>query len=347
MAFLIAGPLLALLLAGVMYQRAGMARNRRQYAAPGVMVPAGGHRLHVDCRGQGMPAVVLESGIGASSLNWALVAPAVATFTGVCTYDRAGLGWSDPPSSPRTFDAIVDDLSVMLDKGVAAGPRVLVGHSFGSFVVSALAMRRPDRVAGVVLVDPALEWLTASAEHQRLLRGGRLLSRLGALLAHVGVVRAALALLTGGAPGAPRQFVKIFGATAAGTLGRIVGEVRKFPPELHPVVQAHWCNPKCFRALGEYLLTLERDAPLMADVAVPADIPVVVISSAEQPPLQLEAHRQLAARSRDGRHLVATRGGHWVQLDEPELVVSAIRTIVDSCRHGSGLEAQGSETRPI
>ena len=162
---------------------------------------------------------------------------------------------------PWSFDRIVDDLCALVDH---VGPRqkyVLVGHSFGSFVVRAFAMRRPEQVAGLVLVDPATEWLTTTEQRTRLLRGGRQLSRVGALLAHLGVVRACLALLTGGAPGAPRHFVKIFGPTAAHTLERLVGEVRKLPPELHPTVRAIWCQPKCFHAMADHLSVLERDGP--------------------------------------------------------------------------------------
>ena len=104
---------------------------------------------------------------------------------------------------------------------------VLVGHSLGSFVVRVYAVRHPERVGGLVLVDPAIEWLTTTPRRARLLWGGRQLSRIGVLLAHLGVVRACLALLTGGAPGAPRRFVRIFGPTTAQTLERLVGEVTK------------------------------------------------------------------------------------------------------------------------
>jgi pimeloyl-ACP methyl ester carboxylesterase len=146
------------------------------------------------------------------------------------------------------------------------------------------------------------------------------------------VVRACLSLLTGGAPKAPRQFVKLFGPTAARTLERLVGEVRKLPQHLHPVVQSIWSEPKCFRAMEQHLRTLERDASAIANVAVPAGIPVTVISSADQPAGQLEAHRGLAATSDHGQHVVASRGAHWVQFDEPELVVQAIERLVRSHR---------------
>jgi pimeloyl-ACP methyl ester carboxylesterase len=317
---------------GILYQQVGLARQRRQFAPPGRLLLVNGHRLHVACRGHGRPVVLFESGIAASSLSWAHVVPQVAEIARACTYDRAGLGWSDAPSCPRTFGRIVDDLAAVLEHTAPGERYVLVGHSFGSFVVIAFAVRHPDRVAGLVLVDPAVEWLSSTPHQAHLLWGGRQLSRIGALLAHVGVVRACLALLRGGAPGAPRRFVKIFGPTAAATLERLVGEVRKLPPDIHPLVQAHWCQPKCFRAMGDYLLTLQRDAALIAGLTPPPGVPVAVISSADQTAAQRELHGTLASASARGRHVTATRGAHWVQFDEPDLVAGVIRDVVLSAR---------------
>jgi pimeloyl-ACP methyl ester carboxylesterase len=321
-----------LVAAGALYQRVGLTRHRRQFAPPGQLIAVGGHRLHMTCQGAGTPSVLLESGVAASSLSWAHVQPAVAAFTRVCAYDRAGLGWSEAPSCPRSFERIVDELCTLADHIGPGQKYVLAGHSFGSFVVRAFAMRRPEQVAGLVLVDPATEWLTMTAQRARLLWGGRQMSRVGALLAHLGVVRACLALLTGGAPGAPRQFVKIFGPTTAHTLERLVGEVRKLPPELHPTVRALWCEPKCFHSMGDHLLTLQRDIPLIAKVEVHRDIPVVVISSVNQPAEQLAAHRRLAHASDHGRHVIASQSAHWVQFDEPELIIGAIKDLVGSHR---------------
>jgi pimeloyl-ACP methyl ester carboxylesterase len=319
-----------LLAAGAVYQRLGLRRAHRQHAPPGVLIDVGGHRLHATCTGHGSPLVLLESGVAASSLSWAVVQPAVATFTRVCAYDRAGLAWSDAPSCPRTFARIVDELGSVLAHVAPRERYVLVGHSFGSFVVRAYAARHPDRVAGIVLVDPAVEWLTMTPERRRLLWGGRQLSRVGALLTHLGVVRACLALLTGGAPAAPRRFVKVFGPTAAGTLERLVGEVRKLPPGVHPIVQALWCQPKCFHAIVDHLAALERDGESMSTTNPPREIPVVVISSGSQPREWLAAHRALADASTHGRHLIAARSAHWVQFDEPDLVVDVIRDLVES-----------------
>ena len=173
-----------------------------------------------------------------------------------------------------------------------------------------------------------MEWVDRAPTQAGLLRRARLASVLGAFLARIGVVRASLALLTGGHPGAPRAFVKLLGPRAAGTLERLVGEVRKLPPELYPAVQAHWCQPKCFHAMADYLGVLQSEAATIAAAVPPADIPVVVISGSHQPASEIAAHRRLADASPHGRHLVATKSGHWILLDEPELIVDAVRTLI-------------------
>jgi pimeloyl-ACP methyl ester carboxylesterase len=275
---------------------------------------------------------LLESAIAASSLSWAVVQPAVAQFTRVCAYDRTGLGWSEASPGSKSVDRTLGELDAVLKHAGFGARSVLVGHSFGSLLVRAYAARHPAKVAGLVLIDPPMEWLTATADRAWMLRGGRSLSKLGALLAHAGVVRACLALLTRGAPGAPRRFVRIFGPATARTLERLVGEVRKLPPEIHPVVQALWCQPKCFHAMADHFSILEREPRALADASLPPSLPVVVISSGVQPPEQLAAHRALADSSKTGRHVIATASAHWVQFDQPHLVVSVIRDLVERTR---------------
>ena len=321
-----------IVLAGVLYQWAGSRRDRKRFERPGVLIDVGGHRLHVVCRGSGSPAVILESGIAASSLSWTVIQPEIARFATVCAYDRAGLAWSDAPSCPRTFSQIVNELAAVVAGVAPTGRCVLVGHSFGTFVVRGYAMSHPERILGLVLVDPPTEWLSLTRQRARMLSGARYLSRCGAWLARIGVVRGALTLLAGGRPAAPRRFAKMFGSTASQTLERLVGEVRKLPPAVHPLIQAHWSDPKCFYAMADYLEALQRERGLLSALETPREIPLVVISSGRQSAEQLAAHRALANHASDGRHVLASNSGHWIQFDEPDVIVRAVRELMERDR---------------
>jgi pimeloyl-ACP methyl ester carboxylesterase len=329
--------LFSLACAGALYQLIGARRNARRYLPPGRLFDVGGHRLHLVCAGHGGPPVVFESGIAASSLSWTRVLPEVAAFTQACAYDRAGLAWSDTPRRRNTFAQIVEDLRAVLAHASVPSPYVLVGHSFGCFVVCACASRYPREVAGLVLVDPpaASQWRAPARREARLLSGGIHFSRLGGLLARLGVVRACGALVAGGAPGAPRAFLRMFGPTATTTIERLVGEIAKLPPEVHPVVQAHWCQPKCFRAVADHLRVLREAAGFVASLASLPDVPLVTISSGALPPDRIDEHRAIARLSSSGRHVIAAGSGHWIQFDEPELIVTAIREVVAQVRRPS------------
>lgn len=318
--------------AGVAYQTIGGARDRRRFQPPGRLIDVSGRPLHAVVCGRGAPAVVLESAIAASSLSWSRVQPAVGRFTTVCAYDRPGLGWSAPPVEPLTLARVLEDLETLTTRVECRPPFVLVGHSFGAFVALAFAAAHPDRVAGLVLVDPPTDWIGMDRRQTYLLRGARQLSRLGALLARVGIVRACLALLTGGAPAAPRYFVKVFGPTTARTLERLVGEVRKLPPDVHPLVEAAWCQPKCFGAMAGYLRVFEEAAASAGRDRPAADVPLTVISGGDQPPAVVAAQRALADTSSLGRHVVAAKSGHWIPFDEPDLIVDAIQNVVTAIR---------------
>lgn len=126
-------------------------------------VDVGGHRLALDCRGRGLPVVVMDAGLGDSRITWDWVRPAVSALTRVCVYDRAGLGGSDPGPEPRTSGRIVEELRALLTRSATPGPYVLVGHSFGGMTVRLYASRHPTDVAGLVLVDPTPESYPARA----------------------------------------------------------------------------------------------------------------------------------------------------------------------------------------
>ena len=117
------------------------------------MVDVGGYRLHINCTGEGSPTVVIESGWGDMSATWGWVQPEVAKTTRVCTYDRAGMGWSESSPQPRTAREYAKELHTLLKKANEPGPYVLVGHSMGGFTVIVYAHDYPAEVSGLVLVD--------------------------------------------------------------------------------------------------------------------------------------------------------------------------------------------------
>ena len=136
-------------------------QDARAFPMPGKLVPLGPEfpttSLHIDCSGSGSPTVIFESGLGVPAVGWYQVQPGVAAFTRVCSYDRAGYGWSTPGTMPRTTDQIVKELHALLAAAGEKPPYVLVAHSFGGFNVRVYTSRYPDEVAGLVLVDTSHE----------------------------------------------------------------------------------------------------------------------------------------------------------------------------------------------
>jgi pimeloyl-ACP methyl ester carboxylesterase len=144
---------LALAAIGATYANITLVGDRDSHAAPGRLYDVGGHRLHLDCRGQGSPTVVLANGLGEVSASWARVTGPVAAATRVCAYDRAGQGWSDDPDRPQDGVRSAEDLHTLLAAAGETGPYVLVGHSTGGTYAMTYAVRYPAQVAGLVLLD--------------------------------------------------------------------------------------------------------------------------------------------------------------------------------------------------
>jgi pimeloyl-ACP methyl ester carboxylesterase len=329
-ALLIVAVVVALVAAGAIYQAAGLALDRSRFPPPGRMIDLGGRALHLVERGDG-PAVVFESGISATSLSWAQVRDRVQEFARACAYDRAGLGWSDAAQSARKTSAIVDDLHRLADAAQIPQPFILVGHSFGGMLAPVYAARFPNDVAGLVLVDPLgfREWLDPRPPDLRMLRFGVRLSRRGAWLARIGVVRGALALLLAGGSPIPRWIAKASSGRGESVVSRLVGEVRKMPRGTWPIVAAQWADPKSFLAMAAYLESLPSSAAEAEGVLPSENIPITVLSGAHSTHTQLEEREQIIRRSPRGKHIVARKSGHWIQLDEPELVAEAIREMLD------------------
>ena len=142
---------------GALYQAIESRKDLQKYAPPGKRVDIGGYALHINCVGEGSPTVILDSGLSHNALVWSLVQAAIAEITKVCSYDRAGYGWSDPGPKPRTSQQIAHELYRLLQNADISGPYVLVGHSFGGLNIRLFADMYPDNIVGMILVDAAHE----------------------------------------------------------------------------------------------------------------------------------------------------------------------------------------------
>lgn len=328
------GGVLALLLVlsfvGALYQTLGIVGDARKYPPPGKRVDVGGYRLHVSSSGEGSPTVVMDSGMCHVSPIWGLVQPEVARFTRACSYDRAGYAWSDPGPGPRTSQQIARELHTLLITAAIPGPYVLVGHSFGGLNMCTYAGMYPDEVAGMVLVDALSTHIAMhnSTEFQYFLAASRRKFRFLSIMNRLGLVR---------------LFLWLRGVDAA------LDFVRKLPSEIAPLVPAGSLRKTLDAAAAECAWMAESigSAALTDRLHLPIDLPLVVLShgipdmftgnlssgeaeQAEQIWQQVQA--ALVGLSSQGKLLIAAKSGHKIHIDQPELVVDAIRQVVEAVR---------------
>lgn len=324
----------SLLMIGVLYQMLGSWIDERRFPPPGHVVDIGSCKLHLNHQGSGQPVVLLESGIAATSISWSLVQTRLTEFSTVCSYDRAGLGWSEcrlDRLGPRALEQMIGELDTLLRKSGLVAPFVLVGHSFGGLLVRAFAHAYPERVAGLVLVDPIslAYWGSGSQTNADRILAGTKLSRRGAILARIGVVRAALSVLHAGGSWFPRHVAQAAARQGTGLMENLAKQVAKLPRELHSTVCAHWSRPKGFLAMAEYLAALPDCVAAGLTMSVPANIPVTILSAGNATAEELRERDAWAARSERGRHVRVPGTGHWLQLERPELIVHTVREMIE------------------
>jgi pimeloyl-ACP methyl ester carboxylesterase len=309
----------------------------RAIPPPGTLVDIGGFRLHLHCTGNGSPTIVLDAALGASSLSWSLVQPELARLSRVCSYDRGGFGWSDPGPMPRTADRIAEELHTLLERARVPPPYVLVGHSFGGLVALIFARRFRSVTSGLVLVDPAHaeDWVTPAPKEQVQIDRGVRLCRYGAVTARIGLARVVSTLVGFGQIRTARLLVKVASRRGLSRQDEaILAPVRKLPPELRPTLAQFWSKPHFFEALGSQIesVCVSAGKVLEATAGGYGDLPLVTISSTDPGAYRLRQQDAMATLSTRGRHIMASQSGHWIPLDQPQVVIDAVKEVVTAAR---------------
>lgn len=291
------------------YQVAADARDSRRFPPPGRLThvgaaeAGGGRRIHLMEAGQGSPTVVIVPALGEAVLGWVAAWRALSGFTRVCVYDRAGIGWSDPPPrGGRTFARMADDLHEALAAAGIAPPYVLVGHSMGGIVARRFAVRHRADVAGMMLLDSSHEEQAARLPHSSMR-----------------VLRSALHWAV-----QPMGLRRL--AASAGLLRSLAKEIdESVPAEHQPAAWALALSSRFRRmAAGELSMMIRPHGrpPSLGS------LPLTVITAAGKAPTWNQLQAELAALSADSEHITASHAGHFIHLDEPDLVIKSIQDLL-------------------
>jgi pimeloyl-ACP methyl ester carboxylesterase len=308
---------------GATYQVIATQIDLRAYPAPGQMVDVGGYQMHLYCTGTnvgGSTTVVLETGEGSTSAAWALVQPEAAKATRVCSYDRAGMGWSDPSPEPRDAQHIAQELHTLLHNANILGPYVFVGWSYGGLFVREYAGQYEDEVAGLVLLDSSHpdQWGSTPEGRAQFGTYAKIYS-VAPTLARLGVMR------------------------VIGLLQPTSG----LPTPYDEALKASFAATKDADAQSaEFLASPETDDQVRRLTSL-GDMPLIVLSATEHgtPPEQEQLWRswqiELASLSTNSIHQTIEGADHaslWRDPETAKLSSAAILKVVNAARRGVALK---------
>jgi pimeloyl-ACP methyl ester carboxylesterase len=315
---------LIILTCGMTYEWTGRIADGRRYPPRGRMVDIGGYRLNINCTGTGSPTVVLDSGLGEPGLSWSGVQSGVERFTRVCSFDRAGYGFSDPGPQTRSSMQIAEELQALLEKAQVPGPYVMVGHSFGGYDVRVFTGLYRDEVSGLVLVDSShedqerFEPASVRDEARHLQR----MTPLVPLLRFFGVLRL-------------RD--RLHPMTISGS---------KLSPATMREISAMALRPNALPTfLREYALLPTLSAAQVRTAGNLGDLPLIVLTAGQatdEGDEDLDEFRKawldqlqpdLVRLSRNGRQVIVEDSDHLIPYKDPEAIVLAIRSVWTAAQH--------------
>ena len=330
-------------------QAKGMLRDVK---APGRLVDLGGYKLHIQCQGERQtrkPPVILIHGGGDFSFDWALVMLGVARFAHVCAYDQAGQAWSEPGPTPRTLRQEAYELHLLLEKTGLKGPYVLVGHSLGGLIARVFARDFPKDIAGIVLVD-------ATSEDTTLSLNGKL-AHMREIARDVPIPGVQTMKTSPPKPASEQEIKEAEALQKQFGPPKIYSPFDKLPADVQQLRLWALANHKMM-AQSEGYLAEELKAMYIATHStdyILGDLPMEVliggrIESAPPNILQeewkrlseekIQQKKEFGRLSRNSKVVVDPMSGHHIQLDNPDLVITAIREVVEAASHHTKLDAR-------
>ncbi len=299
--------------------------HENQQAPPGQMIDVGGFSLHLLTRGKATqrPTIVLDHSLG--GVEGYFLLDKLSEFGRVCIYDRAGYGWSQPSPQTRTSENIVAELDQLLTNARIAPPYILIGDSFGSYNMRLYAARFPEKVAGLILTDGLHE--SGMRSMPLPLRALQYFFISGFLMAIVGSSLGIIRCLR-----------------AIGLFELLKPELRRFSKIANAQAQRSFCRPKHWWTMGEELWHLDRSGqdlqtapnlgnlPLASIKAASFFIPafwtgLIPLGAANQ--LRDRMHLDLLKLSTHSQQFTAPKSGHFVWIDQPEVMLEAVQWIND------------------
>lgn len=347
LAWLVAGTVIAMLL-GSAYQAIGTRRDRQRFPPLGRLVDIGGHRLHILESGSAHsgPTILLEAGLMSTVLSWSDLQRRLSRNHRVVSYDRAGLGWSDLGPMPRSSGRIVDELHALLRSAAIPPPYVLVGHSFGGLTMPLFAARFPTEVAGLVLVDPVApaEWDPPSEHNRKQMLIGAAICRRAAFLARIGLLRFVAFLLTTRAKSLAARVVRLISRGSPAESGTVSSPwFSALPAAERDMAAVFWIQPKFALTIAGQLEHLPANAARLTALHHVPEQPVVILSARTAPEHRRKEHAVIAARCPRGTHILAEKSNHWIMQEQPELVLQAIESVLQTRERSRAVAAGGFE----
>jgi pimeloyl-ACP methyl ester carboxylesterase len=313
-----------LTIAGAAMEAIARGTTKSKFPPPGRLVDVGGRRMQIDCRGQGTPTVVLESGLDfLGSLSWAAVHDSIARTTRVCAYSRAGIMWSDPSPLAFSSERVASDLRKLLDRAGESAPFVMVGHSIGGPYVTQFTKAYGEAVAGLVFVDASHPDQIARVEKATGMSMTPPTGTLsfGAAMARTGLVRA----LAGDV--APRHAPEATRAASSAFVPTSLASTLRETKAVHATL----VSAQSSRALGSRpLVVLTAMAELSA--AERESQHMTVSQEAKHRAAWKELQTDEATWSTRARQILVSDATHYIQFDRPDVVIAAVRDVVCAVR---------------